>query len=288
MVDNIATSGVIHLGISDHSLIYAVRKFAVPRTRLIIKEVRNFKHFSEVDFIDDLNRVSWQDVECFDDPNLAWEAGKCDFNAILDHHAPIRHMRVRQSSVPRLTFDIKKMMKKRDYHRKHSIKYGSHNHCILYQSARNKVNSMMLKAKSDYFRLKIDPSKPTDPKAGWKLINSLTGKGNKSSPVNDILVNGKIVSDNKDISELFNDFFVNIGPTLAAESTKRSSNNVNTYPSNIQNRSPAFRFSNIPVENVELTPKNLKVSKSTAGLDNIPAKVLKIASSIIALSLIFI
>ena len=82
---------------------------------------------------------------------------------------------------------------------------------------------MMRKAKSDYFRLKIDASKATDPKAGWNLINSLTGKGNKSSPVNDILINDKIVSDNKDISESFNDFFVNIGPTLAAESTKRSS-----------------------------------------------------------------
>lgn len=50
---------------------------------------------------------------------------------------------------------------------------------------------------------------------------------------------------------------------------------------------PAFRFSNIPVENVALTLKNLKVSKST-DLDKIPAKVLKIASSIIAPSLTFI
>ena len=87
---------------------------------------------------------------------------------------------------------------------------------------------MMRRAKSDYFHQKIDASKATDPKVGWKLINSLTGRGNKSSPVNDILVNDRIVSDDKDISESFNDFFVNIGPTLAAESTKRSSYNVNT------------------------------------------------------------
>lgn len=72
MVDNIATSGVIHSGISDHSLIYAVRKFAVPKTRRTFKEVRNFKPFVVVDFINDLNRVSWQNVECFDDSNLAW------------------------------------------------------------------------------------------------------------------------------------------------------------------------------------------------------------------------
>ena len=64
------------------------------------------------------------------------------------------------------------------------------------------------------------------------------------------------------------------------------SNNVNTYLSNIQNNFPPFRFSNIPVENVALTLKCFKVSKST-GLAKIPAKVIKIASSIIAPSLTF-
>ena len=63
---------------------------------------------------------------------------------------------------------------------------------------------MMRKAKSDrYFCRKIDASKATDPKAGWKLINSLASRGNISSPVNDILVNDKIVSDDKDIPESF-------------------------------------------------------------------------------------
>ena len=44
MVDNIATSGDNHLGISDHSLIYLVQKFVVLKTRPTIKEVPNFKH----------------------------------------------------------------------------------------------------------------------------------------------------------------------------------------------------------------------------------------------------
>ena len=107
----IAASGVIHLGISDHSLIYTVWKFAVPKTTPTIKEVQNFKQFVEWDFINDLSRVSSQNVECFGNPNLAWQAWKSDFNVTLDHHAPIRHMRARQSSVPWLTFDIKKTIK---------------------------------------------------------------------------------------------------------------------------------------------------------------------------------
>jgi hypothetical protein len=41
--ENIAKSGVIHLGISDHSLIFAVRKFFTPKSRQNVRYVRNFK-----------------------------------------------------------------------------------------------------------------------------------------------------------------------------------------------------------------------------------------------------
>ena len=66
------------------------------KTRPIIEKVRNFRHFEEEDFINDLDRFSWQNLESSADPNVAWGAWKSDFNTILDHHAPIRHMRVRQ------------------------------------------------------------------------------------------------------------------------------------------------------------------------------------------------
>ena len=49
----------------------------------------------------------------------------------------------------------------------------------------------------------------TDPKTGWKTINSLTGKGNNySTLVKDILINDRIISDDNDFAESFNDFFV--------------------------------------------------------------------------------
>lgn len=52
--------------------------------------MRNFKKFLEDELI---NWFYGQNLEPFDDPNLAWRAWKFDFNAILDLHTPIRHMR---------------------------------------------------------------------------------------------------------------------------------------------------------------------------------------------------
>ena len=47
----------------------------------------------------------------------------------------------------------------------------------------------MRKEKSHYYQQKIDACKATDPKMGWKIIHSLTGKGNKTTLINDILIN---------------------------------------------------------------------------------------------------
>ena len=58
------------------------------------------------------------------------------------------------------------------------------------------------------------------------------------------------------------------------KSTKTSSNKVTKYLNNSLDHTPVFWSTKIPLENVAVMLKNLKVSKST-GLDKIPAVVLK-------------
>ena len=53
--ENTLSTGVIHFGISDHSLRYAVRK--LPKSNPTIREVRDFKHFSADEFRADLLQV---------------------------------------------------------------------------------------------------------------------------------------------------------------------------------------------------------------------------------------
>ena len=50
----ISSAGVLHLGIFDHSLVYAVGKFELPKARPIIMEIRDLKHFSDTLFQTDL------------------------------------------------------------------------------------------------------------------------------------------------------------------------------------------------------------------------------------------
>ena len=64
------SSGVIHLSISDHSLVYVVRKISVShKTTHTITEVRNYKTFSVDSFNRDLESLPWDNVDNYDDPN---------------------------------------------------------------------------------------------------------------------------------------------------------------------------------------------------------------------------
>ena len=291
MKESISTSGVIHLGMSDHSLVYAVRKFVISKRKPTVREVRDFKRFNAECFLWDLAEMPWHVINQYNNPNECWRVWKSFFNDTLNMHAPFRHKRVKGNSVPWITPEIKCMMRNRDYHKKYAIKHGSQLHWQKFRLLRNKVNIEIRNAKSKYFHDKItDCSVMNDPKKTWKLINSLLGKNAKSNNVNELLIGGISVSDPKSIAEELNDYFISIGSKLAAEYENEPSTNVDYLPANynIDQYSGTFlKFSPILVDSVASTLRDLKACKAT-GLDKIPAKILKLLANIIAPSLTFI
>ena len=82
----------------------------------------------------------------------------------------------------------------------------------------NKVNIEMHNGKSQFFEDKIgESSGSNDPRKPWTPINSQLGRNNKLNDVSSLLVNENEILDSKSIAQVFNDYFINIGPKLAAE-----------------------------------------------------------------------
>ena len=73
----VVVSGVIHLSISDHSLIYVVRKAHYVQTDAKIIEARTMRSFNSENFLNDLNQQPWAEV-CHNaaDPNKMWQIWK--------------------------------------------------------------------------------------------------------------------------------------------------------------------------------------------------------------------
>ena len=72
------------------------------------------------------------------------------------------------------------------------------------------------KLRSDYYSKKIKES-IRDIRSTWKILKEITNNDNKSTSINEINIDGKVVSDGKGISDALNNHFASIGNKLAGE-----------------------------------------------------------------------
>mgnify|MGYP001795091358 CR=1 FL=1 len=78
---NIAHSGLVCSGVSDHDIIFPVRKLnstGANQHNIITK--RSFKHFKNQDFLKDLEEASLEDFQNLNDPDALWDIGKKRFS----------------------------------------------------------------------------------------------------------------------------------------------------------------------------------------------------------------
>ena len=227
--ENILQHGVLHVGISDHSLIYVCRKLSPNLIKNQVKVIRSrdYKNYMQGNFNFDLSNallnMDWEN----DDPNGLWENFKTTFNYVSDVHVPIKSRRVRNKIAPWLTNEIKKNINKRDFLKKKAI----------------------------------------------------------SSCISSLQIDDQSVIENSSISNLFNEYFTDIGPTLSSQIPET---NVNFEMYMKFSAKEQFNFRDIHIQEVLREISNLNTSKS-AGSDNIPAKLIKDAKDVVApfLTIIF-
>ena len=105
-INRVVCSRVLHIGISDHSLIYVYRKLS-PEFAFkghSTKTYRNFSNFNRENFRRDISRQDWSCTS--DDPNVLWADWKAKFLSIVNSHAPLKTKRVGSGKVPWITSDL--------------------------------------------------------------------------------------------------------------------------------------------------------------------------------------
>ena len=213
---NIVVSGVHQTSISDHYLVYSVRKFrgGVKKQHKNISS-RQMKNFSESQFLDDLQKVDWKGIVSHTvDVNIIVEQWTTMFSLVLEKHAPLRNRRVSERFCPWLTKEFKLMCASRDKLRKQAIRSKSDILFDAYKQLRNNVNKVNIDLKRDYFTNKI-ASHEGDMKSTWKTINLVLNKKSKTTQITSLDVDGENISKHEAIAEHMNTYFCNIGQDLS-------------------------------------------------------------------------
>lgn len=274
--------GTSDIAISDHNLIYAIRKLPSLKSSPKIILSRQYKNFDCGKFREDLALISWENIGNQNDPNSAWGVWKECFLSVCDYHAPLKRKKVRNKPAPWLTSDLKKLMFERDRLKKIANRLKTEKAFLDYRVIRNKVNENIKSSKIRYYNSYFNENRKNIKKA-WRGVNDILGKNPKSTFINHINYDNKSCTSPREISSALNSHFTDIGPKLASQ-IPLSSRDFTEY---INPTEHSFNISQVSNDKINELINALPLNKA-CGLDGISARLLKDAAPIIVPSLTFI
>ena len=105
--EKISSSGVVHLAISDHSLVFMTLKICYERTGIHgTIESRVFKNFNHHHFLNNVAQQPWNRVFSVTNPETMWDVWKKLFMEAVYKHAPLQSKRVSNKHSPWITHQL--------------------------------------------------------------------------------------------------------------------------------------------------------------------------------------
>ena len=282
--ENIASVSVSKQTISDHYAVFGNRKqnHVVHKYSHQTITYRSFKHFDQQEFINDLSQIPWEILDSFDDVSECVQVWNLLFLEVVNKHAPLKQHRVKKGHQPEwLSPEIIDNIKERNKCKLNGDQDG-------YVFFRNKVSSMIKTAKNNMYRAKIEKGKD-DPRTIWKIFKEFgaSRKRATSEMINGLKENGQHISDDKEMANLFNKYFVNIAAQLKGPVEKPDFKHIKEFVDSKVPTNESFSIPNINNAFVLNFLKSLDVTKAT-GLDCIGPRILKIAPEILSPSISYI
>ena len=282
--NNITESGVLKISLSDHYLVYCVRKLrgGVKHQHKYITS-RQLKNFNHEAFLTDLSEIDWEalvaSAQDIDDAVRKWTQ---IFSLILEKHAPTLKRRVSDRYTPWLNADYFKLAKTRDKLKTRAVKSNSKLLMESYRQLRNRLNNLNIQLKREYFSDKITQFQG-DLKKTWKTINQVINKKSNTTIVPMLTVDGQTIRDNKAIASSMNEYFCSIGNKLSEKIPNKANPLLSgEYP--FETPPLSFSLSAIMTDKLSSTLNKMKTSHGS-GHDGIASFYLKIAMQVVGGSL---
>ena len=116
-----------------------------------------------------MSGAPWSVVEVFDDVDDKLHAFDLLFNEIIDHHAPIRSIKVRGKPNPCITEEIRELMKSRNVWRKTARRTNDPHAWSTYKNLKHQVRKSIRAAESEFIKVQIQ-NNPKNTNCIWKAI----------------------------------------------------------------------------------------------------------------------
>ena len=182
---------------------YSKNKLPKPQ---VVKR-RSFKSFNIADFLTDIYYSNINiSVKSHEDIELASEAFRNEFSAILDLHAPIKTIQLRNNYCPYLYDETKIEIANRNMLLKEALRSKDPD---LMAEYKEKSKAVKKAVKEDKKRGdKINFSIKSSSKQAWAAAKRVLGSGSNSTPQSILDSNKEITTSSQEIAEIMNLHFV--------------------------------------------------------------------------------
>ena len=269
-------------------MVLTVLKTSFEKKKPKIVSYRDYKKFSNDDFIEEVNFV----LSDYDLSKIEFNIFEDLFMKVLNKHAPIKLKYIRANDGPYMNKEIRKEIMLRSKLKNISNREKTDESYEAYKKQRNKCTYILRRAKKDFYN-NLDPSLITDNKMFWKTVKPFFSEKKISNNHITLFDNNEIISDDDVIAETFNDFFANavknlnihIDPEFLSKTDGiedpivKAVEKFKNHPSivkikevnaNMEN----FTFKCASIQEIEMEISKMNTSKSCP-IDRIPAKIIK-------------
>ena len=139
---------------------------------------------------------------------LTYDQFKEKFMKILNQHAPIKSKLLRANNAPFMNKFLSKEVMIRSRLRNKFNKYPTQENELAYKKQRNSCVKLFRKAKKEYYS-NLDTSIFSDNKKFWDCMKPLFSDKQKVMRKIILIEDEKVISNDKEIAEKMNTFFIN-------------------------------------------------------------------------------
>ena len=269
------TSGNIFLDISDHLpsfiIINHADKMKEDRPRVRIYSTKNINLFNT-----ELQKINWQELENFQNPNDCYNKFISVFLKLFNKYFPlVRLSRSRVKDKKWITKGLKISIKHKARLFKKCITKPNFTNKFVYKRYKNMLTTLLRSSEKAYYTALLSESKSST-KQIWKVYGELmNNKGKKRNNITKILNEGSEITDPRMMADIFNKYFSTVGQNLA----RKFSGNNDNFHNYLNNRGVKSMFLS-PISEVEILQEinKLKTDKSP-GIDEIPPKLVKASAN---------
>jgi hypothetical protein len=258
------TSGVMRCGLSDHDVVYTMRKkHKQLKKNIEVREIRNFKNINTEEVVKMTKEAPWWTMHLSNDINRMFGLYCEIIKIIMNTHIPLKKLRINTRKPIWMTKEYCDSIEAVSRSKIKAVELGTEESWTVYKKLRNKCENYKTNLKFESIKEHINDS-INQSKSAWKIFNNEIGKSKCSEVIQMIEVEGEVKETEESVAQSFCDYFAN---TMESNTKPTAESKMNSE------KQPNVIMESSEISHAEILSsiKYLKLNKPT-GSDGIPAK----------------